>query len=187
MQAVEAPSAVDQRFLSNPCLARSRTPFSHKPAALHRPFRPACGNRGKPGALLTPFLPTYPKLLICTARFWKTGPSLNPHCRHHFGHISTFPAATTGTTSSSITFLSFSYYPSHPCGAQPQHRPRHRSPLPQASSSRPPQGKKPGIQRSNPVFHAQPKPRVNTIKKKKRQQFPQTSHVLYSVASAESA
>lgn len=155
---------------------RLRTRFSHKASPLHRPISPCCGSRGKPGShspsqrlifLIPSFAPPrFRKLYPYATRSIKTLSPCFPLFLADYGYYCLFfnlsyPFGTPVASRVSLT----------------QNRPPH----PSAHSARQAlclSRQVPGIQTTDPVFHAHVNPEVNTIKKKERLAFPGSGKLL---------
>ena len=181
-----SPVSVHSLSSATRCHTHLLTCFSHKPFALHSPFCASCGSRGNRGLLNTSIHPVFQLPSIPQPRFRKLTrlPTLSLPA-----FSATFPLfLPERRVLLSYFFISytFSSYPValHKSIFKPNH---HPAPNPPKVSPASPNQPSLGIQRNTPLFHAQSRAKVNTIKRKKREQFPSGGYLLYSVASAESA
>ena len=156
--------AVDEAALSSPVSIRIGTRFQHKPSALHRLFPCACGNSGKPGAVLHLHVRVFQMSSLPQAGFRK----LRTLSTHLFSVSSArFPLFLCELRVLRSLILFF-FKNIHTRRSSPRHHAQQSFAVP----TQPTLPKRPGIHGMDKISTRHKTVSMARIKRKKRQPFP---------------
>ncbi len=186
IQADSALPFVDSLFSPTPYPVRLRTRSSHNPRRFHNRFGDPSGSRGKPYPLSPCNNQDFQNPSIAQPRFRKLARTSTSSLQSPSATFPLFLPHLRVLLSFFFIFLIFSS--SSVAAYRATRKIRCTGTFPAFSACSAPQSAiLQGIQRCTPVFHAQGRVKVNTIKKKKPKAFPRGCKLLYSVASADFA